>query len=125
LLDKIPLDKVPEAVKDALSKLKQKVNEFFAKTKKADDNIVKSDFFHSINKWGLMALEFRLSLATDFDDKQITDLILKNFNFAVKLPSKTFGDFYGDGFVCWVYQIDENRKEVISGEHGINTNICL
>jgi hypothetical protein len=50
LLDKIPFDKVPGAIRDALGKLKQKVDDFFGQAKKADDNIVKSEKIDDVGK---------------------------------------------------------------------------
>ncbi len=49
LLDKIPLDKVPDAIRDGLSKLKQKVDDFFGQAKK-NDNIVKSEKIDEVGK---------------------------------------------------------------------------
>jgi hypothetical protein len=71
-----------------------------------------------------MALEFYLRLQTSFSTKEIINFILEDNEF-IRSSENDNGDFYGTGFIAWVYSMDENSKTITLEDVGIKTNLNI
>ncbi len=71
-----------------------------------------------------MALEFYLRLNTSHKPREFVDYLVKTNGF-VKNEDSDGGDFYGRGFVAWIYEVNENIKNLIFESVGIHTNLNI
>ncbi len=69
-----------------------------------------------------MALEFYLRLQTSLKPEEIVNYILQDSNF-ITSKNNDDGDFYGSGFIAWVYPMDKDSIDIVSEEVGIQTNL--
>ncbi|MGI9056292.1 MAG: hypothetical protein ACR2F2_10885 [Pyrinomonadaceae bacterium] len=68
-----------------------------------------------------MALEFYLRLQTSLKSEEVINYILRDNEFN-RSNNNDDGDFYGNGFIAWVYPMDKDSMDIVFEEVGIQTN---
>lgn len=71
-----------------------------------------------------MALEFYLRLKTSLNPEEITKYILQDNEFS-RSSINDDGDFYGDGFIAWVYPMSGGLIDIVYEDIGIHTNLNI